>query len=358
VNVEHIEVYYEPGRFGGWPANHGIWSWGSEILVGFVRGYHKDLGPDRHNIDPDQPEEHCLARRLDGGQTWTVEHPNQHGYLLPFGNARYGAGSHKPETEQPPDCPGGINFTHPDFAMTFRCSDAHGRGGPARLSYSYDRGKTWEGPFKLPNFGTPGIGARTDYIVNSESDCMAFLTAAKANGYEGRPLCVRTTDGGANWKLVSWIGPEPEGFAIMPATVRTSDTELVTIIRRCEGDKRWNSAYVSPDNGQTWTPLDDPVADQGKGNPPSLIKLAHGRLCCTYGWRGEQSRMCAKLSADNARTWSSEIVLRDDGVGTDMGYPRSAQRPDGKVVTIYYFADARRPERCIAATIWDPAQLP
>ena len=40
----NVKVYAEPGRFGGWPANHGVWSWGNEILAGFSRGYYKDLG--------------------------------------------------------------------------------------------------------------------------------------------------------------------------------------------------------------------------------------------------------------------------------------------------------------------------
>jgi len=66
IAVEHVRVYHEKGRFGGWPANHGIWAWGDEILVGFSAGYHKDLGPERHNIDHDKPEEHLLARSRDG----------------------------------------------------------------------------------------------------------------------------------------------------------------------------------------------------------------------------------------------------------------------------------------------------
>ena len=34
-SVEHVVVYQEEGRFGGWPANHGAWSWDDEIVVGF-----------------------------------------------------------------------------------------------------------------------------------------------------------------------------------------------------------------------------------------------------------------------------------------------------------------------------------
>jgi hypothetical protein len=32
-------------------------------------------------------------------------------------------------------------------------------------------------------------------------------------------------------------------------------------------------------------------------------------------------------------------------------------RPDGKVVTVYYFNDRKDSERFIGATIWDPALL-
>ena len=72
--VRHVVVYREDGRFAGWPANHGIWSWGDEILVGFSRGFDKDRGPF-HHIDKEKPEEFLLARSQDGGLTWSVESP-------------------------------------------------------------------------------------------------------------------------------------------------------------------------------------------------------------------------------------------------------------------------------------------
>lgn len=81
ASVRHVKVYQEPGMFGGWPANFGIWSWGDEILVGFAKGYHKDLGPERHNIDRERTEWHLLARSLDGGETWSIEDPGKTGAL-------------------------------------------------------------------------------------------------------------------------------------------------------------------------------------------------------------------------------------------------------------------------------------
>jgi hypothetical protein len=348
----HAKVYAEPGRFGGWPANHGVWTWDDEILVGFSAGHFKDNGPGRHAIDHSKPEEHLLARSKDGGKTWVIENPAERGSLIPVGRALHG--TPPPGLKEKPwmDCPGNIDFTDPNFALTARMTDVN--AGPSRFSYSTDRGKTWQGPFRLPLFDRKGIAARTDYIVNGKHDCLLFLTAAKDDGKEGRPSCVRTTDGGKNWKFVSWIGPEPKGYAIMPSTVRIDKAELLTAIRCRAGDKSWIETYRSPDDGQTWKQDATPVPDTGEGNPASMIRLKDGRVCLTYGYRAAPFGIRARLSSDGGRTWGKEIVLRDDGGGRDIGYPRTAQRKDGRIVTIYYFHDEPKGDRYIAATIWDP----
>ena len=69
----------------------------------------------------------------------------------------------------------------------------------------------------------------------------------------------------------------------------------------------------------------------------------------------EVNATTAKISNDNGKTWSIDYILRNDGSGQDVGYPRAVQRPDGKIVSIYYFMDkVTGNERYIGTTICDP----
>jgi len=346
--VKNIVVYQKDGRFGGWPANHGIWSWGNEIVVGFESG-HYQYSENNHAISRTRPAEHLLARSLDGGETWSIEKPAS---LLPPPGTIVAGIATEPGGKLAVDCPGGIDFTHPDFAMTIRM--ASHQNGPSRFYYSYDRGKSWSGPFHFPDFGEAGLAARTDYLVNGKHDLTAFVTVSKPNAREGRPVCIRTRDGGKTWQLLAYIGPQPPGqdYAIMPASVRLAENSILTVFRR----RHWIEAWRSDDNGRWWTFKNIPVPDTGRGNPPSLTKLKDGRLALAYGFRAQPYGIRAKLSSDNGETWTDDIILRKDGGNWDLGYPRTVQRPDGKLVTVYYYNNAANAERFIGATIWDPGQ--
>jgi hypothetical protein len=349
--VRNVVVYREAGRYGGWPANHGIWIWGNEILVGFERGYFK-YSDSRHSIDWDRPAEHVLARSLDGGETWTLEHPAS---LRPPPNALVAGVHTEPGGKDVVDCPGGIDFTNPNFALTARFESVD--IGPSYFYYSYDRGKNWNGPFRVPNFGQKGIAARTDYLVNGKHDLTMFLTAAKSNGREGRIICVRTKDGAKSWQMLGFVGPEPgsDDMAIMPSSIRLSSNTILTSIRHTH----WIELYRSDDDGRSWASLGRPVPDTGAhhGNPPRLFKLKDGNLAITYGYRAEPYSIRTVISKDQGKTWSNPITLRPGGGIWDLGYTRSVVRPDGKVVTAYYFNDDSKRERFIGASIWAPEIL-
>ncbi len=362
--MQQVTIYREPGRYAGWPANYGIWSWENEIVVGFTVGYHKsDAG--FHRRDRDKPFTAMQARSVDGGETWAVSETQ---CRIP-GAGTLSADEHVQDKQRHQKdatfrTPESVNFTHPDFAMM--CSRSGLKAGAHSWFYtSTNRCYSWEGPYQLPMFGYTGIAARTDYLISDSDECLLFLTASKSNGDEGLIFCARSTDGGKSFSLLSQIGPEPDGFAIMPASVRLAAAQILVAVR-CRGKSRqfnrdweklsnWIDLYASDNNGQTWNYVNRPVGDTGRGgNPPTLTRLLDGRLCLTYGYRDAPYRICAKLSEDEGETWGAEIVLRDNGGDHDIGYPRTVQRPDGVIVTVYYFDEEPDGERFIEATLWQP----
>jgi len=361
--VQHVTIYHRAGEYAGWPANYGIWSWDDEIVVGFTLGRHDPAG-GFHARSREAPFVAMQARSRDGGQTWDVgptpcRAPANRGLSadehvapgLRVGEALGGL-------EGLPACPGGTDFTHPDFALM--CARSGLTAGARSWFYlSKDRCGHWEGPYGLPLFDQPGIAARTDYLVEGPRSCLLFLTAAKSDGKEGRVFCARTTDGGRSFEFVAWIGPEPEGFAIMPASVRLPDGRLLAALR-CRGTDAgvthdWIDLYVSSDRGTSWECIGTPVSATGRGgNPPTLTLLQDGRLLLVYGYRDAPFGIRARVSKDQGQTWEPEILLRTDGGCHDLGYPRTVQRPDGTVVTAYYYNDAPDTERYLAATLWRP----
>lgn len=337
-SIHHTVVYQKAGEFAGWPANHGIYSWGDEIVVGFTVGYYRKNPTGGHDIDRDKPSVPRQARSTDGGETWTVEIPS---YVDQDGNQTAAT-----ELQQP------IDFSNPDVALKLK-------GG--NVYYSVDRCRSWTGPYTLPTFGRRNLQARTDYILEGPKRVTAFVASAKSDSdQEGQPLCIRTTDGGLTWKLVGWIGPEPPadyGYAIMPATVRVGETGYLSMIRRggvFDGQKRWwVEPYLSHDDGKSWYLLAEPTIDNA-GNPATLTRLESGSIAMAYGMRRSPYGIRVRVSKDDGQSWSAEQSIRSDGTSWDIGYPRTVQRSDGKCVTIYYYHNSGTPQRYIACTIWEP----
>ncbi len=346
AEAKHVMVYDEPGRFCGWPANNGIWLWEDEVLVGFTLSYYQEKEL-HHSVDETKPSKSVLARSLNGGTTWSLEDPENF----------VGDGGKVKKLRQP------IDFNHPDFAF---------RSNGSNYFYSYDRGKSWNGPFEFPPLVDSKLTSRTDYLILNDKTCLFFLSAEEDQVWarlQDRAFAAVTKDGGSTFQFLSWITDSIKVRSVMPSTVRINDSHLVSALRRRFDRKyenkprypqNWIDVYESLDQGRTWQFLSKVAdTDRGKhnGNPPCLLKLEDGRLCVTYGFRGVPYGIRAKLSSDNGKTWGEEIHLRDDGRTFDLGYTRSVQRTDGKIITIYYYTTDKYREQHIAATIWDPKSI-
>jgi hypothetical protein len=209
-------------------------------------------------------------------------------------------------------------------------------------------------------------------LVNGKHDAFIFLSAkdtkVKAT-LQDRAFCAQTIDGGKTFKFISWMAETDTIRSVMPATVRMSDNHLITAMRRRYDPpldqkkmlpRNYITVHESRDNGKSWN-FQSIVAETDRGirngNPPSMVKLKDGRICVIYGYRNKPYSIRARISSDNGKSWSKEILLRDDGRKFDIGYTRSVLREDGKVVTVYYFTTEEKKEMHIAATIWHPDEV-
>jgi len=287
---------------------------------------------------------------MDGGKIWRVEDPNNF------------VDDDIDDRDKYKDCPG-VNFSHPDFTM---------RVGGERFFVSYDRGKTWEGAYRINLRGVQigDLTSRTDYIVLGPKECLVFMsgeTGLVESNYQDRSFCARTDNGGKTFEFQGWMTHNTEVRSVMSSTVYVGDRHLVSVMRRKHEQryddrpsiiKNWIEAAESKDNGKTWTSLGK-VADtdlgEHNGNPPAMVKCSDGRLCIVYGYRDFPYGIRARFSCDKGRTWSEEYALRTDGRIWDLGYPRMVVRPDGKLVTMYYYTTKEIPAQHISVSIWDPS---
>ena len=349
-HIEHVFVAGGPDSFCGWPANNGVWQWDNEILVGFTEG--EFIASESHNLKGIQHSK--FARSLDGGDTWKVFDPEN---FLDDDNIQW-----KPKGKTRLDT--ALSFTDLGFVLRVFASGYHGNDDPdAGFYYSYDRGATWKGPHHfgglnaLPEIRGKVLTPRTDYIATSDDHCFWFITVDEPLR---RIACIETSDGGLTFDFVSWVTPATESYsAIMPQTIKLSNGDYLLAFRRINKPKTPIESgidfYISKDNCKTWNFLSTIVEFVDNSNPPAIVEMADGRICCIYGDRDKEV-LAGKYSDDKGATWGDEFVIRDEYKSVDgwadMGYPRLVQRPDGKLVAMYYWASAEHPQQHIACSIW------
>ncbi len=160
-------------------------------------------------------------------------------------------------------------------------------------------------------------------------------------------------DQGASWQMLSEIHPSPEEQAPQmfhePHAVETGDGRIVAQVRY-HGPGGCLRQSESADGGKTWTVM---RPTRLAGLPPHLLRLSSGKILTVYGRRSGACGEYACLSDDGGRTWdvANEIKLAGHFDG-DLGYPASAELPDGSILTVYYQAEKAGEKACLMGTRW------
>ena len=218
---------------------------------------------------------------------------------------------------------------------------------------SSDEGRTWGAPrpVEVESIAYRAHTGKSDIITMPDGTLLTTINGyGEASGVD-RVYVVRSRDGGSTWAEPSLVLGDPNGRIGFgePPVVHLASGRLLVVTRTSEAAGFLYQAH-SDDGGWVWqgqrrTPI--------WGFPCHLLQLRSGTIVCAYGYRRAPYGIRAALSHDEGETWDigREIVLRDDGLHRDLGYPASIQLEDDRILTIYYF-HGEDGIRHIAGTIW------
>ncbi|MBM3737197.1 MAG: exo-alpha-sialidase [Acidobacteria bacterium] len=286
----------------------------------------------------------------------------------------------------------------------FKTGAAHiGKGGRASMSRSADGGKTWSEPVTVFDRPDADDGIVASGVARDGSVMVAAVSYTwkgeryTTDGWTARTWFQRSRDGGRTWgtpvevnvKPLDWAYPfghileESDGTLLLagyggplPVMAAEQRPQASFVVRSHDGGKTWGeltriapghneitmarrrdgsivammrtvggarlNSSVSRDAGRTWSAPKQVTED--REHPADLLRLSNGDWLLTFGQRNKPFGVQAMRSRDEGETWErqSRVVLAFDGDHSDVGYPVTIERRDGRLVTVYYIVYGER----------------
>ncbi len=225
-------------------------------------------------------------------------------------------------------------------------------GGGVFMVRSQNDGYTWSAPRHIgepPDW--PYIDCHGAVCELPDGDLLLPVTGYRGEHGQAHGMVLRSQDRGESWGQPVCITDDA------PASVDFHETRLllystgrILAMHRTRPGNYFRN--TSTDGGRTWSETADTSIWCGGSSPPDLRLLADGRTLLSRGYRREPFGIRAYLSEDEGSTWPAEIVLREDGLDKDVGYPTTVQLDDERVLTVYYWHGEDQ-IRHLLGTIWE-----
>ena len=364
-DVVHSRVCGGPDTYCGHPYQDGMFDFGGgEIAV-----LHKHAPCDYCSLESiGHAESHSRAkivmqRSLDGGETWEPGHKVIWDESAPLEERMAFLRSSGPRAE--------IDLSLPDSAIFFARTRVHDDMSESSMQTfairSADRGHTWEehpivmSPLHVTDPSSPMANRPLykDGVPLIELDDGYLVTVFYPEG-ENAPMLFGTGDNGLTWDYLSMAPGDTSGFGRVeyPAVLKASDGRLLLFTTNNQGSRNCLQVSESVD-GYSWSEyrpivrvgaspwLSRPVVPQSPYQLPGNVMyrspwpmlLRDGRIVVIFARRKSPNGMGLIVSEDDGRTWSDEVILRDDAPSSDLGYPVATELEDGRIFTAYYFND-------------------
>lgn len=212
------------------------------------------------------------------------------------------------------------------------------------LMRSVDGAATWQGPILPPQtadqityFGDIPIPAMNrGAMVQASDGRLYWAVATNPRQQPGRTvLDLMVSDTwGEEWEQAGRIAEDEKVVFNETSMIETAGGDLVAFARTADFDDH-GVVVRSHDMGVTWEPWEDMGVI---GHPYHALRLPDDRVFVVYGYRHEPHGIRARVLDPDCRDFNGEeIVLRDDGGGSDLGYPWACLAADGRVLVVYYF---------------------
>jgi hypothetical protein len=210
---------------------------------------------------------------------------------------------------------------------------------------STDGGKTWSGPFFPSN--TPVETLHDPYgkivpaynrgALTEGKDGRLFWVVASSDQVTPRKTSTHlmiSEDKGLTWKYSTPVAVDAKASFNETSVYETPKGDLVAFLRSEDLDDQACIAR-STDGGKSFQPWEKMGF---QGHPLHALRLPDNRVLLAYGYRHKPLGIRARILNAECTDFATakEIVLRDDGGTTDLGYPWSVQLDDKHVLVTYY----------------------
>ncbi len=341
--IKDIVVYQNDRSYSAFPSV--VTRPSGELVLAFRQSPERSYVKDGRGSHADPNSNLVLVRSKDNAKTWST-HPELI-YAHPWG------GSQDPCMLQLRD--GSIictsyawylqltkNFVDPP--ETIRTGAFLFMGG--YLMRSDNGGQSWNGPIVPPP--VPGIKTRTVFgelcpsynrgqLCEGKDGKIYWAVAAKGvtPPFRTEVHLMVSEDKGLNWNYRCPIAQDSKVTFNEASIYETPSGQLITFLRTA-GFKDHTVIARSTDGGKSFKKWEDTGF---QGHPHYALKLPNDQILLIYGYRHKPYGIRARILDSEGRKIanSKEIIIRDDGGNSDLGYPWATMMADGRVLVVYYF---------------------
>jgi hypothetical protein len=155
-------------------------------------------------------------------------------------------------------------------------------------------------------------------------------------------------DKGLSWEYSCPVAADDKVTFNETSIYETPKGDLVAFLRTAIFEDQACIAR-STDGGKSFQPWEGMGF---QGHPLQALRLPDNRVLLVYGYRHEPLGIRARILNPECTDFATapEMILREDGGSTDIGYPWSVQLDDKRVLVVYYF-NIENSSRHIAGTI-------